>query len=80
MSQSNDKHWYLIHTFSGHEDKVRSGIEKSAAIKGLNQHIAQVVIPTEEVIELKKNKKQIEISHNQPFRNKEIPPFLICLN
>lgn len=28
----------------------------------------------------KKNKKQIKISHNQPFRNKEIPPFLICLN
>ena len=53
------QHWYLIHTFSGHEDRVRSGIEKSAAIKGLGQQIAQVVIPTEEVIELKKNKKHI---------------------
>ncbi len=59
MSDSNSKHWYLIHTFSGHEDRVRSGIEKSAAIKGLGQQIAEVVIPTEEVIELKKNKKQI---------------------
>ncbi len=56
---SDDKHWYLIHTFSGHEDRVRSGIEKSAAIKGLGPQIAQVVIPTEEVIELKKNKKHI---------------------
>src|SRR3954452_10480522 len=52
-------HWYLIHTFSGHEDKVRSTIEKNAGIKNLSQRIAQVVIPTEEVIELKKNKKQI---------------------
>lgn len=56
---SDDKRWYLIHTFSGHEDRVRSGIEKTAAIKGLGTQIAQVVIPTEEVIELKKNKKQI---------------------
>ncbi|MCG3204146.1 MAG: Transcription termination/antitermination protein NusG [Elusimicrobia bacterium] len=56
---SDEKHWYLIHTFSGHEDRVRSGIEKSAGIKGLTTQIAQVVIPTEEVIELKKNKKQI---------------------
>jgi transcriptional antiterminator NusG len=58
MSQAN-MHWYLIHTYSGHEDKVRSTIEKSAAVKGLSTKIAQVVIPTEEVIELKKNKKQI---------------------
>lgn len=54
-----EQHWYLIHTFSGHEDKVRSTIEKTAGIKGLMPRIAQVVIPTEEVIELKKNKKQI---------------------
>lgn len=54
-----EKKWYLVHTFSGHEDKVRSSIEKSAAIKGLKDRIEQVVIPTEEVIELKKNKKQI---------------------
>jgi transcriptional antiterminator NusG len=59
MSQTAELHWYLIHTFSGHEDKVRSTIEKNAGIKGLSQRIAQVVIPTEEVIELKKNKKQI---------------------
>lgn len=56
---SEEKHWYLIHTFSGHEDRVRSGIEKSIAIKDMGQQISQVVIPTEEVIELKKNKKHI---------------------
>jgi len=60
MSQlEEEKRWYLIHTYSGHEDRVRSGIEKSAAIKGLASSISEVVIPTEEVIELKKNKKQI---------------------
>ena len=50
----NDKSWYLVHTYSGHEDKVRSSIEKSASIKGMADKIEQIIIPTEEVIELKK--------------------------
>ena len=53
------KSWYLVHTYSGHEDKVRQTIEKSVAVKGLANLIFDVVIPTEEVIELKKNKKRI---------------------
>jgi transcriptional antiterminator NusG len=59
MTTVTDKQWYLVHTYSGHEDKVRSSIEKSAAIANLKDRIGDVVIPTEEVIELKKNKKQI---------------------
>lgn len=59
MVQQADKKWYLIHTYSGHEDKVRSSIEKAVAVKGIVGKINQVVIPTEDVIELKKNKKQI---------------------
>jgi transcriptional antiterminator NusG len=59
MSDQEEKHWYLIHTYSGHEDKVRSSIEKAVSVSNLGERIQQVVIPTEEVIELKKNKKQI---------------------
>ncbi|MFN0117859.1 MAG: transcription termination/antitermination protein NusG [Elusimicrobiota bacterium] len=59
MTQETENRWYLVHTYSGHEDKVRSTIEKSAAIKGVGPKISEIVIPTEEVIELKKNKKQI---------------------
>src|SRR5687768_5597000 len=59
MTATTDRQWYLVHTYSGHEDKVRSSIEKSASITGLKDRIGDVVIPTEEVIELKKNKKQI---------------------
>ncbi|MCB4757133.1 MAG: transcription termination/antitermination protein NusG [Elusimicrobia bacterium] len=55
----DDLKWYLVHTYSGHEDKVRASIEKSVSIKAMKDRVAQVVIPTEEVIELKKNKKQI---------------------
>jgi transcriptional antiterminator NusG len=60
MTQLDEQqHWYLVHTYSGHEDKVRSSVEKAVGIQGLKDRIAQVVIPTEEVIELKKNKKHI---------------------
>ena len=58
-TEKKEKNWFLIHTYSGHEDKVRSAIEKSTAVKDMSDRIFQVVIPTEEVIELKKNKKQI---------------------
>jgi len=55
----SEKRWYLIHTYSGHEDKVRSSIQKAVTLQGFGERITQVVIPTEEVIELKKNKRQI---------------------
>lgn len=54
-----EKHWYLIHTYSGHEDKVKASLEKAKASGGFLDRIFQVVIPTEDVIELKKNKRQI---------------------
>ena len=58
-STLSEKHWYLIHTYSGHEDRVRNALEKAKANLGYGDRIFQVVIPTEDVIELKKNKKQI---------------------
>ena len=55
----SEKHWYLIHTYSGHEDRVRTSLEKAKASQGYGDRISQVVVPTEDVIELKKNKRQI---------------------
>ncbi|MDR3330926.1 MAG: transcription termination/antitermination protein NusG [Endomicrobium sp.] len=51
--------WYVVHTYSGHEDKVKKSLEM--AVVNLNMHdvILQVLVPTEEVIEVKKNKKRI---------------------
>ncbi len=54
-----EKKWYIIHTYTGHEEKVKTGLMKMIEIKGLENKIGDVVIPTEEVIEIKKNKKQI---------------------
>jgi transcription termination/antitermination protein NusG len=52
--------WYVIHTYSGHEDKVKSSIEKAVGLQGLTHRIHQVLIPTEEVVELRRNKKQVK--------------------
>lgn len=46
--------WYVVHTYSGHENKVRTLIESEARLEGLDHHFGQVLIPTEEVVELKR--------------------------
>ncbi len=54
-----EKQWYAIHTFSGYEDKVKENLEKSIISKGLNEKVSNIVIPTEEVLEVRKGKKTI---------------------
>jgi transcription termination/antitermination protein NusG len=51
--------WFIIHAYSGHEDRVKANIEKSVETLGLKHKIDQVIIPTEEVVEIKRNKKSI---------------------
>lgn len=49
--------WYVVHTYSGHENKVKQSIEKAVELQGLKHHFGQVLIPMEEVTEMKKGKK-----------------------
>ncbi len=42
------KHWYVVHTFTGHEDKVKASIERRAASAGLAERIGRILVPTEE--------------------------------
>jgi transcriptional antiterminator NusG len=51
--------WYVVHTYSGHEDKVKDSIQKTVANLGKQEVISQVLVPTEEVVEVKQNKKRI---------------------
>ena len=52
------KNWYIIHTYSGFEEKVKTSIEEKAKIEGLENKIARILIPTERAIELKEKKRQ----------------------
>ena len=52
------KNWYVVHTYSGYEDKVKTSIEERVKLKGLEEKIHRVLIPTEKVLELKGKKKK----------------------
>ena len=51
--------WYVVHTYSGFENKVAEAIRQRAKIFGQEEAISQVVIPTEEVVEVRKGQKRI---------------------
>jgi transcriptional antiterminator NusG len=50
--------WYVIHTYSGFENKVKQSIEQRVPAAGLGAALSQVMIPTETVVELKKGKRR----------------------
>lgn len=52
--------WYVVHTYSGHEDRVRNNLEKAVHNLGLMERISKILVPTEEVVEIKRNKKHIK--------------------
>jgi len=49
--------WYIIHAYSGFENKVRQSILEQADLKGLDELIEDVLVPTEEVVEMRRGKK-----------------------
>jgi transcriptional antiterminator NusG len=51
------KRWYVLHVYSGFEKKVASSIKEGAAKRGLDQHIEEVMVPTEDVIEVRRGQK-----------------------
>ena len=57
-SLSVGKNWYVIHTYSGYETKVKESIEERAKSSGMQEKISRVLIPTEEVVELRQGKKR----------------------
>ncbi len=51
------KKWYVVNTYSGHENKVRTTLERRIESFGINRHFGEIKIPTESVIEIKNGKK-----------------------
>ena len=52
------KNWYVVHTYSGFEEKVKLSIEEKTEKKDLKDRITRILIPTEKVIELRAGKKR----------------------
>ncbi len=49
--------WYIIQAYSGFEKKVAASIKDQAEAKGLGENIEEVLVPTEEVVEMRRGKK-----------------------
>ena len=49
--------WYVVHTYSGYENKVKDNLEKAVENNGMQNLIQEVVVPTEEVVEIRNGKR-----------------------
>ena len=52
--------WYVVHTYSGHENKVKASIEKLVENRGMQDLVLSVVVPTEDRVELKNGQRKIK--------------------
>ena len=64
------KHWYVIHTFSGHENKVKSNLEKAVHSAGLEDSFGQILVATEDFAEMRDGKRTIS-------RRKTFPSYVM---
>jgi transcriptional antiterminator NusG len=63
--------WYVVHTYAGYENKVKSNLHSRAVSMGMEDRIYEVVIPMEDVTEFKNGKKVV-------VQKKVFPGYLLC--
>ena len=58
-TESDGRAWYVIHSYSGYENKVKANLEQRIESMGMQDKIFQVVVPTEEEIEVRDGQRRI---------------------
>lgn len=58
MADSSEAKWYVAHTYSGYENKVKDNIEKSIENLGMQNLIFEVKVPVEEIVEEKETARK----------------------
>ena len=53
------RRWYVVHTYAGCENKVKSTLEQQVRVDSLEEAIFQVMVPTEEVVEIRGGKRSV---------------------
>jgi len=54
-----EKNWYVVHTYSGYENKVKMNLEKRVESMGMEDKIFRVIVPEDEETEIKNGKKKV---------------------
>ena len=62
----NKAKWFVVHTYSGYENKVKANIEKIVENRSMQEAILDVQIPLEEVVEIKDDKKRLVMRKKYP--------------
>lgn len=58
-NNENTKKWYVIHTYSGYENKVKANLEKRVESMNMGDKIFRILVPMEDEVEIKDGKKKI---------------------
>ncbi|WP_459130102.1 transcription termination/antitermination protein NusG [Guggenheimella bovis] len=57
----NEAQWYVVHTYSGHENKVKASLERIVESRDMQDLITDIEVPLEEVVELKDGVKKVKM-------------------
>jgi len=66
----NEKGWYVIHTYSGHEERAKKNLEQRIKLMDLENEIGEVVVPTEEEVEVRSG-------HRRTVAKKILPGYVL---
>jgi len=61
-----DLRWYIVHTYSGFENKVKKSLDERIKILGQEQFFGEILVPTEQVVELRKGEKKTSLRKFYP--------------
>ena len=60
------RHWYAVHTYSGHENKVKTNIERRAGSMSLTDKIFEIFVPTDTEVRNRNGKKPSSSARSSP--------------
>ena len=49
--------WYIVHVYSGFENKVSASVTEQAELQGLDEDILEIMVPTEEIVQMRRGQK-----------------------
>lgn len=76
-SDSDSKRWYVLHTYSGHEKRVRRSLEEYIAREEYGDFFGEILVPTEEVVEMRGGQRRTTERNFYPgyvFINMDMTP------